>query len=234
MVSEGERIICAGGGYFGAKAAEIARKNGAHVLVIDKDERCLASKICEEVRFPEDVEGIEGAVLVIGDAIQTLINLLDKTVPDLIVPAVPGHVMGRVCKFLLESRGMEVRTPRKLIKEVLRGIPEKLVVSSGDLIITSYMPEGNICAENCTQPEKCPVTGRKKPAPMYKILEFSIWDVTDHGRIFISRQIGGAGGINGSEVFEELKALERISPPFSMAVGTSCPCHGILNVFEIL
>ena len=52
-------------------------------------------------------------------------------------------------------------------------------------------------------------------------------------RIFLSRQFDGAGGVPGAEVKKALKYLASLTPPYSLAIGTSCHCHGILNLFKV-
>ena len=68
---------------------------------------------------------------------------------------------------------------------------------------------------------------------MYELLEFSVCEVVDHYKIFVTKQLGGIGGIPGSEVKEALEYIYRLDPPYSLAIGTSCRCHGLVNFFEV-
>jgi hypothetical protein len=68
---------------------------------------------------------------------------------------------------------------------------------------------------------------------MYELLEFSICEVVEYYRIFVTRQLGGIGGIPGSEMREALEYIDKLAPPYSLVIGTSCRCHGIVNFFEV-
>ncbi|MCK5433871.1 MAG: hypothetical protein KAI42_01100, partial [Dehalococcoidales bacterium] len=86
---------------------------------------------------------------------------------------------------------------------------------------------------DCSQFGICPVTKRKKPAPMYGLLEFSVSEAVDYHKIFISRQFDGVGGVAGAKVKKTLKYLASLTPPYSLAIGVSCRCHGILSLLKV-
>lgn len=61
------------------------------------------------------------------------------------------------------------------------------------VLITSYICEQ--CEENCPSPAGfCPVTRRPKPAPMFKLLEFSVFELVDFVKVFMSKQLGPGVG----------------------------------------
>ena len=71
------------------------------------------------------------------------------------------------------------------------------------------------------------------PAPMYELLEFSASEAVDYYKIFVSCQFDGVGGVPGAVVKKTLKYLASLTPPYSLAIGTSCRCHGILSLFKV-
>ena len=68
---------------------------------------------------------------------------------------------------------------------------------------------------------------------MYELVEFSVCEVVNHYKIFATKQLGGIGGIPGSEIKEALEDVYKLHPPYSLAIGTACRCHGLVNFFEV-
>ena len=69
---------------------------------------------------------------------------------------------------------------------------------------------------------------------MDKLLEFSVYNHTDASTIFRSRQLtGGLGAIDGKELRSLLERLGNLRKTFTLAIGTACDCHGILNLAEV-
>jgi hypothetical protein len=70
---------------------------------------------------------------------------------------------------------------------------------------------------------------------MDKLLDFSIYDLTDLSGILKSEQLtGGLGAIKGRQLFSFLKKLEKQQQEsFTIVVGTACDCHGIINMFKV-
>ncbi len=249
MIEDGDIVICVGGGFFGTKAAISLKKRGARVIIIDSDRGCeairrnISDRILHEFS-PEDVFlSLDGgkAVMIIGDGIDIFLRLLDVETPEFVIPAINGHFVGMLVKRWIEKSSDGKRTvgAAEKLREVLSGIPGRLVLLSDEkdgVIITSYMPMGGRCEDGCKQGKICPVTGISRPAPMYEILRFSVDDFFDFKMIFRSIQMDGVGGIKGKEIRKMLNKLGRLlgeKTAFTAAVGTSCSCHGILNLLEI-
>ncbi len=237
-LKEGELVVCLGGGYWGAKGARIAKNYRANAIVIDKDPDCAAKEVADTMIAEQDLGklDIEGVVLYVDDAVRALVEILKITTPAWIVPTIPGGFGGGLTERWLAIKPIELIISGRLVSSVLCGLPPKLVFSAergSGTIISSYMPEGIKCKPDCSAPKKCPVTGRKKVSPMYELLEFSICEVVDHYKIFVTKQLGGIGGIPGSEVKEALEYIDKLDPPYSLAIGTSCRCHGLVNFFEV-
>ena len=134
------------------------------------------------------------------------------------------------------AKGLKVSSSGYLLSEVLDGLPHKLVLSTDEksgILISSYMAKGLRCKEGCVQRRICPVTKIKKPAAMYELLEFSVAEAIDCYKIFISHQFDGVGGVPGEVVKKTLDYLASLAPPYTLAIGTSCRCHGILSLFKV-
>ncbi|MDF2956243.1 MAG: hypothetical protein OD815_001859 [Candidatus Alkanophagales archaeon MCA70_species_2] len=245
QINEGDIVVCAGGGFFGAKAVHLAKIRGAKVLVLDVDAECEAvrQELCSSIHDSfalRSVPSAGDAVLIVGDAIETMLRILEALTPSVIVPAVQGHFFGKLVKAWLERRNVKVRAASEHLKDVLCGIPRRLVLLCDErdaVVVTSYMPSGEVCKAGCVQPEICPVTKVRKPAPMFRLLEFAL-DACGFESFVLRSELldGGVGGVRGEAVVRTLDALRRLEAELSMrvlAVATACACHGILNLFSL-
>jgi len=148
-------------------------------------------------------------------------------------------LMGEIVKRGLEEKGYTVKSEGDALNSILKGLPNNIVIdvdSEKSTIIVSYMLKGLNCQVPCPHPKEfCFVTKRPKIGSMYSLLEFAAWKTADVTKIFISRQLAqDVGAIRGVEVRDALKQLRKPQLPYSLAVGTACECHGILNVFLVL
>jgi hypothetical protein len=236
IVKEGDLLVCLGGGYFGAKAARLGKECNARTMIIDANPDCAARELVDVVLTGRGTINAGQVALIVGDATEILLSILEGEVPQWIIPAVPGHSLGRLVESWLRAQGLKVASSGGLLAEVLAGLPHRLVMSADEksgILISSYMAQGLMCKTDCSQLGICPVTKRKKPAPMYKLLEFSASAAIDCYKILISCKFDGVGGVSGAEVKKTLKYLASLTPPYSLAIGTSCRCHGILSLFEV-
>ena len=241
---QGELVVCLGGGYWGAEGARIAKNNRANAIVIDKDPDCVAREVADIVIAEQELRklDIEGVAFCVGDAVKALLGILKITTPAWIVPAIKGGFGGQLTERWLTTKSVEVIRSGKLVNSALQGLPPKLIFSTdrrSGTLISSYMPEGIKCKPDCSVKsdrsvsQKCPVTGRRKISPMYELVEFSVCEVVNHYKIFATKQLGGIGGIPGSEIKEALEDVYKLHPPYSLAIGTACRCHGLVNFFEV-
>ncbi len=236
VIKEGDLLVCLGGGYFGAKAARLGKECKARTLIIDTNPDCAAREIVDVVLTGQGTIKAGQVSLIIGDAMEILFGILEGEVPQWIIPAVPGHSLGKFVSSWLRAKGLKVASGGDLLTGVLAGLPHRLVLSAdkkSGIIISSYMPKGLRCKTDCSQLRTCPVTKRRKPAPMYELLEFSASEAVDYYKIFISRQFDGVGGVWAAEVKRALKYLASLTPPYSLAIGVSCRCHGILSLLKV-
>lgn len=240
---ENRLIVVAGGGYFGTKAVKFAKEMGGRVVVVDSRIDCEASKFVDEIvegGDPCQVLNVRAgsATLSVFDAVEFLSRLMKVTVPDYIAPAVPGHLAGKVVKSWLEREGLTVECGSEAMRDVISGIPEGLIVQKDEgmgVIITSYMQEGGQCKVPCDQPlDRCQTTGRPKSGPMYRILKNAARNKVTLSKVLFSHNLRGeVGFFKGSELMSFLTNIKRLKTPYSLAVGTACGCHGILNLFLV-
>jgi hypothetical protein len=241
MTLRGNLAFVMGGGKFGTNALRYLKAKGCKVLVADINPDCMAKPKVDVQAAGLDAAGslADGqAAFIVGDAVELLLALLETKVPDLVVTAIPGNAAAKVVSGWLSKRGCKLEPYRKVIPRVLDNIPKSLVSfvdQDSAVIVVSYMPSHMRCRENCLPPKDfCAVTGRPKLASMDKLLEFSVYNLTDTSTILVSRELtGGLGAIDGEELHSLLKRLEHPHKSYTLAIGTACDCHGVLNLFEV-
>lgn len=236
-------IVIAGGGKFGARAAITSKKLLARTILVDKIPDCKASRLADE-----KVEGVGlervltvkpgNVTFFVCDAVEFLTNCLEAITPDYIVPAVPGNLTGLVVKRWLEKGGFDVKSDPKAMNRVLENVPKRLLLhldKNSAVIITSYMPKGKLCKVPCDQPvDLCPTTGRAKIGSMHHILTRAVRNRVTCSKIVYSHKLGPeVGCFGGTEFASFLSHIEQLEIPYSLAIGTSCDCHGILNLFSV-
>ena len=240
-VLEGKLVFVMGGGNFGTKALRYLTAKNAKVLVVDVNPDCLASSEADvqatDLNATDSLATGQSAFLV-GNAVEYLLLFLETKVPDLVVTAVPGNVVAKAVERWLSNRGYKFKPYKKAVSSVLENIPKGLVSfvdEDSAVIVVSYMPSNMRCRDDCMPPKDfCASTGRPKLASMDKLLDFGAHNHTDVSMILTSRQLtGGLGAINGKELHSLLKRLETLQKPFTLAIGTACDCHGVLNLAEV-
>lgn len=240
-------VLIAGGGYFGTKAVRLTKDAHANVVVVDNKIDCEASKFVDKIIKERDIHKTSdimagSAALFVCDAVEFIVRLMMIKSPDYIIPAMHGHFAGKLVKRWLEYEGLEVKNKLCLVERVLKDIPQSLILHCDKemgVIITSYMSKGKLCEVPCDQPiDICPTTGLSKIGPMHNILT----DVTQSkvtiskilaGHTLWGRKGGEVGYFQGSELTSFLSETKKLKTPYSLAIGTSCDCHGILNFFSV-
>jgi hypothetical protein len=235
-------VFVMGGGKFGTNALKYMQDRGAKVVVADVNPECLASS---EVDFVSDKLDTFGSLksgesaLVVGEAVELLLAALNQHDLDLVVTAIQGNAVAKTVELHVTNKDMKFEPYRDAVSEVLKNLPESLVSFADEesgVIVCSYMPSDLRCRENCVPPRGvCAVTGRPKLATMDRLLVFSVFGLTDMSGVLVSKELkgGGLGAIEGKDLAALLKKFDKISGPCTLAVGTACECHGILNLAVI-
>jgi hypothetical protein len=237
-VLQGKLAFVMGGGKFGTNALNYLKNNGAKVVIADLNPDCLAKSRADIQTEKTDIldSFMNGQTAFIqGNAIDHLIELLYHKIPDLIVTAIPGNAVAKIVESWLSKQNIKLEPNKELLPKVFENIPSSLVSVADPetgVIVVSYMPADKRCRENCIPPKTvCAITGRPKLAPMGKILNFSIYGLVDVPSVLVSSQLtGGLGAIEGKDLAVLLKELDNHKVPYSLAVGTACNCHGVLNL----
>ena len=104
IIKEGELLVCLGGGYFGAKAARLGKECNARTMIIDTNPDCAARGIVDVVLTGQETIEAGQVSLIVGDAMEILFSILEGEVPQWIIPAVPGHSLGKLEEFVNSKR----------------------------------------------------------------------------------------------------------------------------------
>ena len=207
-----------GGGNYGAKACRFFKKQKARVILVDNDPACKAKVFAAKEDF------------ILKDA-QDAWELVLSIKPDFIVPTHPGHTCGKWIREYFRLNPLS-----DSISDVTRRLPQSLFLgcdAPNAALIFSYMTRGKLCREDCPHPPaECGLTREPRPAPLYKLLEYGVFELFDCARIFVSEQMApSVGAIKTSEFLAFMQEIETKKPK-TLAVGTACRCHGILNLFK--
>jgi hypothetical protein len=233
-------LFCAGGGRMGTTAAEAAKALGASVVVADPAPHCLARGRADVVleRISEVDPELGGRIqLLPADAAASLLELMRQCPPHLIVPATEGHFAAKLAVAHLGRKEVKVAPCTTLLRRVAAALPTEVVLlvdEKNAVLVTSYMPSGIMCKEDCEQPILCPVLGRKNERPMHELVREKLSREAGRSTVLITTDLGGVGALKAAEVQSMLAQLDPLVKGDSYALATSCRCHSIANIFEIV
>ena len=210
--------IIVGGGKYGCVAVEYIRKNARGFVVVDKDPFCLAVK-----RYGlKSVERVvaEGEHFFEG-GIAKVLELIECVEPEYVFPTAPIHIAAELAKSKFELTPWD-----EVIDCILANLPPSVVLQAGrGNLIVSYNRDKD-CLERCDAPEVCPVTSKRKPCTMDKLMKFACPD----GIILISHQLApGMGALKGKELLEFFAQAEKMD---RFVVATACACHGFFTALQ--
>lgn len=212
-----QTVLVIGGGKYGAKACRYFKAQQARVMLVDTNPACQARPLVARRDFIlQDAK----------DAWELAFNLK----PDFIVPTHPGHTLGK-----WTSEYFHLQPLSGALGPVKQRLPPSLIRSGDEskaALIASFMAPGARCRANCLPPPHgCAVTGDPRPAPLYRLLEYAVHGRFDCSKIFVAAQLtAGIGAIKTPEFLAFIKEVE-IKKPKTLAVGTACQCHGVLNLY---
>ena len=211
-------VLVIGGGNYGTKACKYFKEHKARVILVDCDPACKAKGLVAKDDF------------VLKDA-QNAWDLVLKLKPDFIVPTSAGHTCGKWIRECFRLKPLSAS-----IAVVTSRLPQSLFLGCDEpnaTLIFSYMTRGKLCREDCPHPPtECGLTREPRPAPLYKLLEYGVFELFDCAKIFVSEQMApSVGAIKTSDFLAFVQEIETKKPK-TLAVGTACRCHGILNLFK--
>lgn len=211
-------VLVVGGGKYGAKACRYFKEQKARVILVDHNPECQAREFVSSEDF------------VVKDA-KDAWDLALSIKPDFTVPTAPGHTFG---KWLAEC--FHLKPLPDSLSKVMKRLPQSLILGCDETnaaLISSYMAKGKLCREDCSPSRnRCTLTCEPRPAPLYRLLEYAIFELFDCARIFATEQIAaGIGAIRTAEILAFVQEIDSKKPK-TLAVGIACQCHGILSLFK--
>lgn len=210
--------IIVGGGKYGCAAVEYLRKNRRGFVVVDKDPSCLAAR-----RFllkPSARIGTDDECFLEGDIAQVL-ELIERLKPEYVFPTAPIHIAAELAKSKFKLAPWD-----EVIDCILANLPPSVVLQAGKgNLIVSYNRDKD-CLEKCEAPEVCPITYKRKPCTMDKLMKFAY----PEGIILVSYQLApGMGALKGSDLLEFFAQIEEKD---RFVVATACGCHGFFTALK--
>jgi hypothetical protein len=210
--------IIVGGGKYGCIAVEYLRKNKRGFVLVDKDPNCLATR-----RFklkPATQISEEGEYFLEGDMPQVL-ELITRLKPEYVFPTAPIHVAAELVKSKFEFTPWD-----EVIDCILANLPSSVILQAGEgNLIVSYNRDKE-CLERCDAPKVCPVSRKRKPCTMDKLVRFAY----PEGITLTSYQLApGMGALKGKELLELLAQAQKRD---RLVVATACGCHGYFTALK--
>jgi hypothetical protein len=207
-----------GGGRFGLRAAKTLRKKHslAGLTIVEK-----RKTVCRQLNE-------SGFKVVCMDGIQYLErNLLKKSPPDWIVPAIPLHVAFE----WITTKVSKIRSVQKIPipLDLVTELPNPITARTGQLYISIADFE---CPGNCVEPEEiCTHTGKPRSMVLHEFLK----SIQQKGFITVviqSHQLApGVGGFRPADLYGALEQIQTEGDAILLA--TACSCHGVANTFKL-
>lgn len=210
------RFWIIGAGRFGKIAVERITRHipGASLTVVDKQPAMTGgthiSVICE-------------------DGIQWLSAMLDGKAPvDMIVPAIPVHVVSEWLKLNIQNTFdiYPIHIPDSWLSQMpnaIRGNAGLAYVSHADFI----------CPDNCPEPEKiCTHTGQPRPMDLFRLLGNLEFDDVLPMVIRSYQLLPGVGGIYPGDLMA-LADIVRKNGSRRLMIATACRCHGVAEFIRL-
>ncbi len=228
-------ILILGGGKYGTTALRKLNGKADRLIVVDVDPGCQARDYVERT-FSGFEEPPDGSSLVLDNGASFLAQSINRGhIPDFVVLTIPKNVMAALFISWIESFGMRAEFDVGSMLVAATGVPEKYLVARDcifGVLVASYARD-HICKDGCMQPAVCPVSGERREEPMLEIIKKSVEG--DFVRIFESKLIeSDVGGVEGREILRAYQEFRGgIRRGMSMAIGTACRCHAIVNFMKV-
>jgi len=255
MVQDSKFLIIVGGGKFGKKALDHAKKHKYTTILIDIDPDCYCAKDTDKTL--NDISELSirklspGKSYFLNQDIEIIYKLLPVLNPEYIIPVVPVHLMAQLVISLLSENKIKT-SPNKGLSEHLnsKGNQELIISHNSEqgVVYLSHAKIDEICPDNCAGPlNYCPNFKRDKDITItqylkdfyytneiFKIEKTEIVNITI---IIESEQLEvGLGGLKGKEINLLLKELNNNiellnTQKCTIIVATTCNCHGVVNFY---
>ena len=211
------RFWILGAGRFGQIAVKRIRKHirRAEIIVVDE-------------KPPES--GLGAETLICADGVAWLAqNLAPRSPVDMVVPAIPVHVVAGWLRRRLGDRfdSVPMDVPERWIAQLpnpMRGQTGQVYVSHADFI----------CPDDCPEPAAiCTHTGKPRPTDLFKLLAKVKLEAMVPIVVRSHQLLPGVGGIHPGDLFTALeKARAHFDRP--LMIATACRCHGVIDFLRLI
>ncbi len=228
-------MLCLGGGSICTATMDLLLKEGCKIAVLDTDRHCAVAERCRECRSPDEIRFDDRAVLLVGDAISTAIDILERTNIDLVVPGIPGHAAGKLAMAWGKGR-MSPRGSMALLHELnarLSGSGIATMDPDGGTIIATLNTGPHPCPTDCSQKGVCPLTGLQRSLDLCDVLKDALDQMSIKNLVIRTVKVGIYGVIEGKDLVAMQNLLRGMVDGDAVAIATSCSCHAILNTFKV-
>ncbi|TFF93761.1 MAG: hypothetical protein EU543_02870 [Promethearchaeota archaeon] len=250
-------LLIAGGGKFGKKAIDYAKKLKYRTILIDRDPNCYASNQIQKKYESLDnltkdfKEFNEEKILFLNEDISIIYELIKNFHFEYIIPVVPIHLTSLIVKLCLNSLGVNLEPVSKRINYYIDKIEPELLLNynkDAGLIYLSYAKIDEICPDDCPGPPNyCPNFKREKPITItnyvkkffetQKMIEISKKKKFANFLLESYQLMAGLGGLKGNELKEVVEKIQKnknsfISNKYEIRVATTCNCHGIISFLK--
>lgn len=179
--------------------------------------------------LPSDIP-VAGVTRIVADGVAWLDQMLTETASvDLIVPAVPLHLVARwiACRL---GEACETH-PMPVENEWLAGMPHPMPGLPGQVFVSHA---DFFCPDNCPEPaDHCTMTGKPRPMDLFELLP-QLAPCGIRPVVVRSRQLlAGVGGLLPKDLFDAVEAVRcHGDQPFMIA--TACRCHGVVDFIRFI
>lgn len=208
LPAEPRIALVLGAGRFGSSAA---------VRIAEAWPRC-SIKIADLSTIIDD--SLPGKHYPATEAMDLMNDFLQPERPeDIVVPCIPVHA---AFNWVLSHLGFCVPVPVKLMETVPGAISGK------DGCIYSSLSDFT-CREDCTEPEVCPVTAKKRSEPLFKTMSSIGFPSFTSITIRSAQLLPGTGAVTAGALFQLLERVRRKRGRY--LISTASRCHGVMHGF---
>lgn len=229
------RLLCLGGGSICEAVMDRLSQDEVRLVVLDIDPGCKVSRRCQRSPSLDRIWDGRGPVLVVGDAIEMAVDMLDRFRIDLLVPSVPGHAMGRLAMAWGGGR-LSPRGSTALLDDLNEALSDHgtATMDPENGTTVSTMNTGPVrCPLDCIQEGICPITGQARELDMDEALEDVLGRHSIRGLVIRPVRVGQYGAITHEQLLDLKLLVDGSKTGDVVAVATSCSCHAIMNVFKV-
>lgn len=250
-------LLIAGGGKFGKRAINFAKKLNYNTILIDKDPNCYASSLISKKY--NDLDSLlrdfhnenSTEIIFLNEDIGIIYDLLLNIKFEYIIPVVPIHLTALIIKLCFNSFNCSLTPNSSIIESYKKRIKPELYLHDNmesGVVYLSYAKKDEICPEDCPGPPNfCPTFEREKPITVINYVK-ELFNVKNNITISINENtakfliesyqlMAGLGGVKGNDIYELITSIQEKeeyfqSKLFDIVVATSCNCHGVISFFE--